>query len=90
MFRNGAKFYSRGFFSSGRVSSICLRPIRQPGANADTDSSACRDSHPNLNACFNSDRPSDNDAFPDTDAVPDSDALSDSFSHADSKSLCQR
>ena len=84
MFRNGAKFYSRGFFSSGRIAFIWLRPIRQPGTNAHPDS-ACRNSHSNSpsnpDTCFNSDRASDNDAFPDTDA------LSDRFSHPDSKSL---
>jgi hypothetical protein len=87
MFRNGTKSYSRGFFSSGRVAFIWLRPIRQPGTNAHTDSSAYRNSHSpsrtNPDACFNSDRPSDNDAFPDTNA------LSDPFFHPDSKSLRQ-
>ena len=86
MFRNGTKSYSRGFFSSGRIAFIWLRPIRQPGTNAHPDS-ACRNSHSHSNSpsnpdtCFNSDRASDNDAFPDTDA------LSDRFSHPDSKSL---
>jgi hypothetical protein len=89
MFRNGTKSYSRDFLSSGRVAFIWLRPIRQPGTNAHTDSSAYRNSPSNLNshsnpdACFNSDRTSDNDAFPDPDA------LSDPFSHPDSKSLRQ-
>jgi hypothetical protein len=84
MFRNGTKSFSRGFISSDRVSFIWLRPLRQSGINAHTDSNAYRDTHSNPDACFNSDRPSDNDAFPDTDA------LSDTFSHAYPKSLRQR